>query len=289
MFHEVIVSFQNWLVLVVFESVLLPSSVKPFSLKHQTSETTTDQISTLSVKFEDTLTWKMREDDQALFPIANTNAVNGEKESIFSGARVAFATSRPVLPPSKGVFSNKGENEIKQSRNTTKVRKGRKSNSKRSKRKNKKKKRCRRKRRHRHGKKGRRSRSRRSHRRQRPTRVHPVPTCMSIHAWTQMNESINMNGQRVTVLPYIMMAGERHMQYIYETMCLDEDQSCRGVNKNRYKSECKTKKTYAYAFVRNELGEENWAHIEVRGSCNCALFPKEPMRGRVSLLDLFNT
>ena len=112
-----------------------------------------------------------------------------------------------------------------------------------------------------------------------------VPVCKSISDWVERTEAHDMWGNKVEVLQEIEIGGTRVNQYFYETYCREEKASCLGIDTSRYFSVCKNKHVWAYAKIRTKVGDEGWNLIKIRGSCNCALYSKNPTAGD---LDVFS-
>lgn len=201
--------------------------------------------------------WIHRTSDNVLFPILDNMELSTSRH-------VAFTENKPILPPSSD-FRNSFTVGLNKINSFSKVQTGKKrrnrKNKKRKNRKNNK-----RRNRHRHAKS--RLRSKRSH------IVGEVSSvCTSISKWVTPSgeETLDQWEQPVTILPYIIVGERRIQQFIYETSCLEDNIPCKGIDKRHYKSECITKKVYAYAYVRNSTGEENWSYIQINGYCNCKL------------------
>ncbi len=111
------------------------------------------------------------------------------------------------------------------------------------------------------------------------------PVCRSTSQWIEKHTAEDMWGNTVQVLQEIDIGGTRINQYFYETYCESENATCNGIDTSQYYSLCSDRHVWAYANVRNESGEEGWALVKVRSSCNCALFKKV---AKEVVLDIFS-
>ena len=202
--------------------------------------------------------WIHRKSDNVLFPVL-------ENIDLSTSRHVAFTDKKPILPPSADIKKSFTVN-LNDLDSVTKRKQNKTSKNKKLKKRKNKKKRKQRRHRHRHSKS--RFRSKRSH-----VAGEASSVCTSISKWVTPSgeETLDQWGQTVTILPYIMVGSRQIQQFIYETSCLEDNIPCKGIDKRHYKSECITKKVYAYAYVRSSTGEENWSYIEIDGYCNCKL------------------
>ncbi len=111
------------------------------------------------------------------------------------------------------------------------------------------------------------------------------PVCKSTSQWIERHTAEDMWGNTVQVLQEIDIGGTRVNQYFYETYCESEKAACNGIDTSQYDSVCSDRHVWAYANVRNDSGEEGWALVKVRSSCNCALFKKV---AKEVVLDIFS-
>jgi len=111
-------------------------------------------------------------------------------------------------------------------------------------------------------------------RRRRSTEHLSISVCESLRAWSQPETAMDYHGNEVTVMSMIDQNGSRQHQYIYETFCVNEDESCTGIDTTAYTSKCQTKQIWVNALVKNSLNQIGWTKIKVRGACNCFLWSK---------------
>ena len=115
--------------------------------------------------------------------------------------------------------------------------------------------------------------------------LHMEPVCKSISEWVEGTTAEDIWGNTVEVLQKIDIGNTLVNQYFYETYCEVEQTTCTGIDTRSYTSVCSSKHIWAHAKVKTPSGEEGWAIIKVRGSCNCSLFKRT---GQQAVVDLFS-
>ena len=116
--------------------------------------------------------------------------------------------------------------------------------------------------------------------------LHKEPVCKSVSEWVERTTAEDIWGNTVQVLQKINVGNALVNQYFYETFCETEKTTCTGIDTRRYNSVCSSQHIWAYAKVRTRDGEEGWAIIKVRGSCNCSLFKRST--AQETIVDLFS-
>ena len=116
--------------------------------------------------------------------------------------------------------------------------------------------------------------------------LHKEPVCKSVSEWVERTTAEDIWGNTVVVLQKINVGGVLMDQYFYETFCEVEETTCTGIDTRQYNSVCSSQHVWAYAKVRTRDGEEGWAIIKVRGSCNCSLFKRSTTQE--TIVDLFS-
>lgn len=219
--------------------------------------------------------WIRRDFDNVIFPVLDNMQLSTSRH-------VAFTNTRPVLPPS-GDFQNSYLVDLESIQFDSQRRRGRRNRKNKSRKGKKNSKRRRRLHRHRHAKS--RLRSKRSH-----VASEASSVCTTISKWVAPSgedTSLDQREQEVTVLSHIVVGDRRIQQYLYETSCLEDNIPCMGIDKKNYRSECQTKKVYAYAYVRNSSGEDSWSYVQINGYCDCKLHRKH-RSGRRNILDFLS-
>ncbi|XP_070543273.1 neurotrophin-3-like isoform X2 [Ptychodera flava] len=121
-------------------------------------------------------------------------------------------------------------------------------------------------------------------RRKRLIRHHPErQVCDSKSRWVTKEWAIDVYNHNVTILSHVVTNDNQTVrQYFWETTCKDTGEtappnSCRGIDKRHYTSQCKEKKALVHARIRED-GRDTWAWLPIKSSCVCALRRKpEPL------------
>ncbi|OQV25634.1 hypothetical protein BV898_00569 [Hypsibius exemplaris] len=121
--------------------------------------------------------------------------------------------------------------------------------------------------------------------------------CRTESAWTKLDTAMDLYGNPVKVLHTFRQNDALVEQMFHEKFCApttEEDsssnnrsslaptlhsvaqsvQTCYGIDEARFRGVCLTKYSYVYARVQNQRGVIGWNAINIRGGCECALFPR---------------
>ncbi|XP_022105962.1 neurotrophin-3-like isoform X2 [Acanthaster planci] len=111
--------------------------------------------------------------------------------------------------------------------------------------------------------------------------------CEPDPGWVKKTWVYDLFGNNVTVINEITTSdGMRAKQWFFQTTCkrtqgaTEAPQPCAGIDSRLYESECEEKRSFVYAVVRTDIGEEGWQWVIIPTSCNCAFRPVRNPRRR---------
>ena len=95
--------------------------------------------------------------------------------------------------------------------------------------------------------------------------------CQQVEGWVVLDTVQDTYGNNFTVVPQFDIGGVQVNQFFYETKCTSEHQSCHGIDASQYKSQCRNKYSYVYAYVYLRDGHQGWKQVKMKTSCNCVI------------------
>ncbi|XP_067830283.1 neurotrophin-4-like [Heptranchias perlo] len=109
-----------------------------------------------------------------------------------------------------------------------------------------------------------------------PSRRGDLSVCDSSSGWvSDRRAAVDIHGKTVALLTDVPTSTGPLKQYFYETKCNEQSTTaqggCRGVDKKRWISACKTKQSYVRALTMDAQKRAGWRWIRIDTSCVCTL------------------